>query len=440
MITIVGGGPGGYTAAIRCSQLGLPVTVIEKEEIGGTCLNWGCIPGKVFLKGSKLYSELETGEPYGITVKRSPFDMRRLIEKKEETRQSLVTGLKNVMRSYDIRIVHGTGKIIDGNTVSVEQEEISSEKVIMATGSVPDVPHLFQELAITYKEVFELEYVPRSVLVVYGGVFSVELAWFFSEMGSQVYMLHNRLLEKEFADIENRISWYLKNKGVEFIEGRISSIKKRAHKKLVEIKEKEIMVEEVIWMKRKLCTEGLEHVKSLIKNGKIPVNRSMETDIPDLYAVGDITGSYLAGDAMAQAVVAAENAAGNNAVYNTQYIPKVLYAPEAAVVGLTEEEAAQKYDVVKGSFPFGASGRAQTLGAAQGRVTVLSDKKYGEILGGYIIGKNATELIHVVSFAMKLEATIDELSQLACAHPTMVEMIRDAGLDIHGTSFNLPKK
>lgn len=440
MITIVGGGPGGYTAAIRCSQLEMPVTLIEKESIGGTCLNWGCIPAKVFLKGSQMYSQLEKGISYGVSVKRSPFDMRRLIEKKEETRQSLVKGLKNVLRSYGIRIVHGTGYIIDGNTVKVEEEEISSEKVIMATGSIPDVPHLFQELTITYKEVFELEYVPRSVLIVYGGVFSVELAWFFSQMGSQVYMLHAGLLEKEFADIEKRISWFLKNEGVEFLEGRVSSIKKRGHKKLVEIQGKEIMVEEIVWMKYKLSTEGLENVQSIIKNGKIPVNTTMQTDISDLYAVGDITGSYLAGDAMAQAVVAAEHAAGKNVAYRPKFVPKVIYAPEASVVGITEKEAAQKYDVVKGSFPYGGSGRAQTLDESQGRITIFSDKKYGEILGGYIIGKYATELIHLISFAMKLEATIDELSQLLCAHPTMAEMIRDAGLDIYGTSFNLPRK
>lgn len=438
MITIIGGGPGGYTAAIRAAQLGEDVTIVEKEEIGGTCLNWGCIPAKVFLKGSKLYSQVKMGDAYGVSVKASPFDMRRLVERKNEVKQGLVMGLKNVLRSHNIRIVHGEGRLSDEHTVEVGTEKIASDKIIIATGTAPDVPHLFQELAITYKEVFELEYVPRSVLVVYGGVFSVELAWFFSELGSQVYMLSGRLLEKEFADVESRIQTYMKSRGITFLEGRISSIKKREHKKLVEIGKEEIIVEEVAWMRRKPSLKGIP--KELVKEGVIEVNNNMQTILPDVYAVGDITGSFMAGDAIAQGVVAAEQCLGNYAVYNPKLIPKVIYAPEAAVVGLTEKEAEKQYEIVKGSFPYGASGRAQTVGAVKGRVTILSDKQYGEILGAYIVGKGATDLIHLISFAMSAEATVTELSSLLCAHPSMSEMIKDASLDVYGNAFNIPRK
>ncbi|MBU6998595.1 MAG: NAD(P)/FAD-dependent oxidoreductase [Theionarchaea archaeon] len=438
MITILGGGPGGYTAAIRAAQLGAEVTLIEREEVGGTCLNWGCVPSKVFLKGSKMYSQLKFAESYGVFAKPSPFDMKRLGERKDEAKQALVMGLKNVLRSYGVNIVHGEGRMVDEHTVARPGGNIDCEKIILATGCQPEVPHLFQELSVTYKEVFQLQYLPRSVLVVHGGVFAVEMAWFFLELGSQVTMVAGNLLEKDFEDIETRIASYLKNRGVKFVQGRIASIKKQGEQKLVEIGEEEIIAEELIWMNRKPVLEGIP--QRLVKNGRVAVNEYMQTAIPTVYAVGDITGSYTAGDAMAQGVVAAEHAAGNAVAYDYKTVPKVLYAPEAAVIGLTEREASERYDVVKGNFPYGASGRAQTVGALRGRVTVLADRKYGEILGAHIVGKGASELIQLIGFAMRLEATIDELSSLLCAHPTMVEMIRDAGLDIHGNAFNLPRK
>lgn len=438
MITIIGGGPGGHTAAVRAAQLGAEVTLIERDEVGGTCLNWGCIPSKVFLQGSGLFSQVKLGESYGVSAKPSPFDMRKLVEKKNEIKQSLVAGLKNVIRSYGIRMVHGEGRILDGNTVQVGDEKITSEKIIVATGSAPDIPHLFEELVITYKDTFQLSYLPRSVLIVYGGVFSVEVAWFFIELGTQVTMLTAGLLEREFEDIEGRIDSSLRSRGVRNMQGRITSIKKGGEQKVVEIGKEEVMVEEVIWMKRKPLTDVLP--QELLKE-PIQVNEHMQTKVPSLYAVGDITGSFTAGDAMAQGIVAAEHALGKTSVYNGRVIPKIIYAPEAAVVGLTEKEAAkQGYDVVKGSFPFGASGRAQTLGALQGRVTILSDRKYKEILGASIHGKGASELIHVISFAMSMEATLDELSSLLCAHPTMTEMIKDASLEGYGNAFYLPRK
>ncbi len=438
MITVVGGGIGGYTAAIRAAQLGAEVTLVEKEDIGGLCLHWGCIPSKVFLKASKLYSQLKACESYGISVKPSPFDMRRLVEKKDEVKQSLVTGIKDVIRSYGITVVHGEGRISDENIVTVGDSVIPSEKIIIATGTRPDVPHLFQEMAVTSREVFQLSYLPRSVLIVYGGAFSVELAWFFLELGSQVSMLTGGLLEREFEDIENRIVTYLKGRGVKFLEGRISSIKKSGTQKAVGIGKEETLVEEVVWMKRERSLEGIP--QNLVKEGIVPVNEHMQTAVPHMYAVGDITGSFMAGDAMAQGVVAAEHALGKNAVYVPKLIPKVLYAPEAAVVGLTEKEAEKGYEVVKGSFLYSASGRAQTVGAVQGRITIIADKKYGEILGAHMVGKGATELIHAVSFAMSVEATVEELSRILCAHPTLVEMIKDASLDIYGNAFNLPRK
>jgi dihydrolipoamide dehydrogenase len=438
MITIIGGGPGGYTAAIRAAQLGAEVTVVEREEIGGTCLNWGCIPSKVFLQASGLYSQLAQGESFGITAKASPFDMRRLQEKKDEVKKALVMGLKNVLRSYGIHIKHGEGRITGATTVTVGKEKIPSEKIIIATGSKPDVPHLFQELAADYKGAFQLGYIPRSVVIVYGGVFAVELAWFFLEMGSQVTMLTDRLLEKEFEDVEGRITSLLKNQGLKRMQGRITHIKRDEGQKFVEVGEEEIMVDEVIWMKRKPVSDSIP--EKLLKNGIIPVNEYMQTPVKTVYAVGDVTGSFLAGDAIAQGVTAAEHCLGRTAVYRSRLVPKVMYAPEAAVVGLTEKEAEKKYDIVKGSFPFGASGRAQTKGAVQGRVTILSDSHYGEILGAYILGKGATELIHVISFAMVMEATVDELSSLLCAHPTMMEMIKDCSLDVHGNALNMPKK
>jgi dihydrolipoamide dehydrogenase len=438
MITILGGGPGGYTAAIRACQLGAEVTILEREEIGGTCLNWGCVPSKVFLKGSKMYSQLKPAEAYGVFAKPSPFDMKRLGEQKDEVKQSLVMGLKDVLRSYGVNIVHGEGRMVDEHTVAGPGGNIACDKIILATGCQPEVPHLFQELSVTYKDVFGLQYLPRSVLVVNGGIYAVEMAWFFLELGSQVTIVAESILEKDFEDIETRIVSYLKNRGAKFVQGRIASIKKQGEQKLVEIGEEEIIAEELVWMNRKPVLEGIP--KNLVKDGNVSVNEHMQTAFPDVYAVGDITGSYTAGDAMAQGVVAAENAVGNTASYNSRSVPKVMYAPEAAVIGLTEREASERYEVVKGNFPYGASGRAQTVGARTGRVTVFADKKYGEILGAHVVGKGATELIHVIGFAMRLEATIDELSSLLCAHPTMAEMIRDAGLDIHGNAFNIPRK
>lgn len=439
MITVIGGGPGGYTAAIRAAQLGADVTLIEKEEIGGVCLNHGCIPSKVFLKGSKLYTQLKVGESFGVSAKASPFDMQSLVEKKNEINHAMVVGLKNVIRSYGIRIIHGKGQITGNTEVIVGDETIASDKIIVATGSAPDVPHLYQEMVITYEDVFNLEFLPRSVLIVNGGVFSVELAWFFLELGSEVTILADRLLEKEFEDVEGRIATYLKRRDIKTVHGRVTSIQKSGDEKVVEVDEKDVAAEEVIWMRRKPVLDGV--LPDLSRTSPIPVNEYRQTEISTIYAVGDVTGTYMAGDAMAQGKVAAEHALGRNAVYKKKLVPKVMYAPEAAVVGLTEKEAEnQGYTVAKGSFPFGASGRAQTIGAVQGRVTILSDKEYGEILGAYILGKGATELIHVISFAMLMEATIEELSSILCAHPTLTEMIQDASLDIYGNAFNMPRK
>ncbi|MBU7033278.1 MAG: NAD(P)/FAD-dependent oxidoreductase [Theionarchaea archaeon] len=439
MIIIIGGGPGGYTAAIRAAQLGSEVTLIEMEEIGGCCLHWGCIPAKVFLKASKLFSQLELGKSYGVSTRPSPFDIRKLLEKKEDVRQKLTSGLKNVLRSYDVTMIHGKGVLIDQHTVRFNEDELSSEKIIVATGSRPEVPHLFEEMVLSYRDVYQLEYLPRSVMVVEGGIFSLEMAWFFRELGSQVTLLTDTFIEREFEDIKGRIELYFKNHGVRTIQGRITSIKKSDNQKIVEINGQEIMAEEVIWMNRKPVLDALPG--SLIQDGRVPVNEHMQTNLPDVYAVGDITGSYLAGDAIAQGITAAEHAMGTPSVYRGTCVPKVMYAPEAAVVGLTYQQAVdQGYEVVKGSFPYGGSGRAQTIGAVQGRVTLLSDKQYGEILGAYILGKGATELIHLISFSMMMEITMRELSTLLCAHPTMMETIRDACLDVNGNSLNMPKK
>ncbi|MGD2073131.1 MAG: NAD(P)/FAD-dependent oxidoreductase, partial [Candidatus Thorarchaeota archaeon] len=429
----------GYSAAIRAAQLGAEVTLVEKDESGGCCLNWGCVPAKVFLKASKLYSQLGLGKSYGVSVRPSPFDIRDLLEKKEDIRQKLTAGLKSVLRSYDIVPVHGKGVVTDEHTVTYNEEEISSDKIIVATGSEPHVPHLFEEMVLSYKDVFELEYLPRSVLVVEGGIFSLEIAWFFRELGSQVTLLADQFIEKEFKDIEGRIESYFRNHEIKTIQGRIKSIKKNDLQKYVEINDQEIMAEEVIWMKRKPVLDALP--QSLIAEETVSVNTHMQTSLPDVYAVGDITGSYLAGNAVAQGMVAAEHALGRPSTYRESLVPKVMYAPEAAVVGMTHQQAVdQGYDVVKGSFPYGGSGRAQTMGAIQGRITVFSEKKYGEILGAFILGKGATELIHILSFAMMMEITIEELSKLLCAHPTMMEMIRDACLDVHGNSLNMPRK
>lgn len=439
MITVIGGGTGGYTAAIRAAQLGADVTLVEKEEIGGTCLNWGCIPSKVFLQGSSLFSQLKLADSYGVSAKSSPFDMRQLVGRKNEIKQSLVVGLKNVVRSYGIQMVHGEGRILDEKTVAVGEEKIPSEKIVIATGIAPDVPHLYEEMVLTYKEAFQLDYLPRSVLIVYGGVYSVELASFFLELGCQVTMLTGgMLLEKEFEDIEGRVDSYLKSRGARAMQGRVASIKKGGEQKVVVVDNEEIVTEEVIWMKKRTALTGIP--PDLVKGEYIQVDDHMQTNIPSIYAVGDITGSFTAGDAIAQGMVAAEHALGKGAVYRGRLVPKVIYTPEAAVVGMTEAEAARQYDVVKGSFPFGASGRAQTLGTLQGKITLLSDRKYGEILGAHIIGRGASELIHLVSFAMSVEATLDELSSVMCAHPTMMEIIKDASLDTYGNALNLPRK
>jgi dihydrolipoamide dehydrogenase len=457
-VVVIGGGPGGYPAAIRAAQLGAQVTLIEKDALGGTCLNRGCIPTKSLLQAAKIYTDVKEAAAFGIKTSGAQVDFKAVMARKNTVVKQLVGGLGGILKSHAIKVVKGTGSFVSPNTVRVSEtkEEIKGDKVIVATGSVPlkiPIPGIDEPDVITSDEALFLDKIPKSVVVIGGGVIGLEFAQVFHKMDVDVTVVEMlpQVLPQEDTEIAQNVEALFKKEGIEiFTASTVKSISTKGKSKVVTFTtqkgDQEKVVEKVlVAVGRGPNTKdlGTEKISLKMEKGFITVNEHMETNVPGVFAIGDVIGGYmLAHVATAEGECAAVNAVGKKTAMDYRAVPRAVYTyPEVASVGMNEKEAKEKYKEIRvGRFPFIACGKALVINETNGLVKIITDKKYEEVLGVSIVGPHATDLIAEATLAIQMEATFEELAHTIHAHPTISEAIMEAALDVDGMAIHMPKK
>ncbi|MEX2483198.1 MAG: dihydrolipoyl dehydrogenase [Brumimicrobium sp.] len=448
-IIVVGSGPGGYVTAIRASQLGLKTAVVEKESLGGVCLNWGCIPTKALLKSANVFEYLNHAEDYGIKVKGGEADFGAMIKRSRGVAEGMSKGVQFLMKKNKIDVINGTGKILAGKKVEVtddkgKKETYSAGKgVIIATGARSrQLPNLKQDgkKVIGYREAMSLDKQPKKMVVVGSGAIGIEFAYFYNAIGTDVTVVEYMpsVVPVEDADVSKELAKSLKKQGitvmtdssVEKVDTKGTGCKVTVKTKKGEEKIDCDIVLSAVGIEANIENIGLEDVGIATDKGKILVNDFYQTNMPGYYAIGDcVPGQALAHVASAEGIICVEKIAGHHPEaldYNN--IPGCTYcSPEIASVGYTEKAAKEAgYELKIGKFPFSASGKASASGAKEGFVKLIFDAKYGELLGGHMIGANVTEMVAELVAVRKLEVTGEELIKTVHPHPTMSEAVMEA--------------
>ena len=453
-VVVIGGGPGGYPAAIRVAQLGGKVTIIEKDEFGGTCLNRGCIPTKSLLQSAGVYHLAKESKVFGINMSGASVDFPAVMARKNTVVKQLVGGLGGILKSHGMTIVKGTAEIVDATTVKVKEtgETIKADKIIIATGSVPSkvpIPGIDLPGVINSDGALSLDKLPKSILIIGGGVIGMEFAQVMKRMDVEVTVVEMlpQILPTEDEEIAKAFSGMIQKEGIEiFTSTTVSKIEAKGDKKLVSFGDKQKEVDLVlVAVGRAPYTEGLglDKVGVAMEKGFVKVNDYLETSVPGIYAIGDAIGNYmLAHVATAEGETAAQNVLGHKHKMSYRSVPRAVYtSPEVASVGMTEKEAKAKYgDVQIGRFPFVGCGKALVINETGGLVKIIADKRYGEVLGVAILGPHATDLINEAALAIQMEATFEEMAHTIHAHPTIAESIMEAALDVDKKAIHMPKK
>ncbi|MCX5905099.1 MAG: dihydrolipoyl dehydrogenase [Proteobacteria bacterium] len=453
-VVVIGGGPGGYPAAIRVAQLGGKVTIIEKDEFGGTCLNRGCIPTKSLLQSAGVYHLAKESKVFGINISGSSVDFPAVMARKNTVVKQLVGGLGGILKSHGMTIIKGTAEIVDAKTVKVKEtgETIKADKIIIATGSVPSrvpIPGIDLPGVINSDGALSLDKLPKSILIIGGGVIGMEFAQVMRRMDVEVTVVEMlpQILPTEDEEIAKAFSGMIQKEGIEiFTSTTVSKIEAKGDKKLVSFGDKQKEVDLVlVAVGRAPYTEGLglDKVGVAMEKGFVKVNEYLETSVAGIYAIGDAIGNYmLAHVATAEGETAAQNVLGHKHKMSYRSVPRAVYTnPEVASVGMSEKEAKAKYgDVQIGRFPFVGCGKALVINETGGLVKIIADKKYGEVLGVAILGPHATDLINEAALAIQMEATFEEMAHTIHAHPTIAESIMEAALDVDAKAIHMPKK
>lgn len=452
-VTVIGGGSGGYAAAIRAAQLGATVGLIECADTGGTCVNRGCIPSKVWLKAAGLLNNLKTGKDFGINASLESIDFNTLVERKSGVSAEIRMGMEALLQNNGVEVIRGRAALKSPREVDVDGRVVETKNIIIATGSslsMPDTPSL-KEFAMTTDEVLEMTAVPESILVCGAGFIEVEMAFLLAAFGCKVSIAPEgpRILPREDADTSQRIGQALRDGGIAILpRASLTSIQPSGNDAVCQLsgpKETSVTVQKVLVSKRVPNTAdmNLESLGVRLNDDRgIQVNDHLESSVPGIYAIGDATGGWmLSHAASSMAVFASENALGAQKRYPFKLIPRCLWTqPEMGAVGLSEEEAEkQGYDVETGVFPYAINGLAMVRNQVDGAVKIVVDSQYGEILGMHIVGAAATELIGEGGLAMQLEATAKELAYGVRVHPTFSETVVDAARDANGWALYLPK-
>ena len=453
-IIVLGSGPGGYVTAIRASQLGFKTAVIEKESLGGVCLNWGCIPTKALLKSAQIFDYLKHAEDYGLSLENPDKDFTKVVERSRGVANGMSKGVQFLMKKNKIDVINGFGKLKPGKKVEVDGKEYTADHIIIATGSrsrqLPNIPQDGKKV-IGYREAMTLKKQPKSMIVVGSGAIGAEFAHFYNAMGTKVTIVEYlpNLVPLEDEEVSKQFERSFKkagikvmtNSSVESVDTSGKMIKASVKtKKGEEILEAEIVLS-AVGIKSNLENIGLEEVGIVVDRDKILVNDWYQTNIPGYYAIGDITpGPALAHVASAEGITCIEKIKGMH-IESIDYgnIPGCTYAtPEIASVGLTEKQAIEKgYDIKVGKFPFSASGKASAAGTKEGFVKVIFDSKYGEWLGCHMIGAGVTDMIAEAVLGRKLETTGHEVLKTIHPHPTMSEAVMEAVADAYGEVIHL---
>jgi len=447
-IIVLGSGPGGYVTAIRASQLGFKVAIIEKESLGGICLNWGCIPTKALLKSAQVFDYLKHASDYGLTIEKFDKDFNAVVSRSRGVADGMSKGVQFLMKKNKIDVINGFGKVKPGKKVDVTDKdgkvtEYTADNIIIATGARSrELPNLPQDgkKVIGYRQAMTLPEQPKSIIVVGSGAIGVEFAHFYNSMGTQVTIVEfmPNIVPVEDEDISKQMERSMKKAGitimtnasVEKVDTSGNGVKATVKTaKGEEILEADIVLS-AVGIKSNIENIGLEEVGIATDRDKVLVNKYYETNIPGYFAIGDIVpGQALAHVASAEGILCVEKLAGLH-VEPLDYgnVPGCTYAtPEIASVGLTEKQAKEKgYELKIGKFPFSASGKAQASGAPDGFVKVIFDAKYGEWLGCHMIGAGVTDMIAEAVVARKLETTGHEIIKSIHPHPTMSEAIMEA--------------
>jgi dihydrolipoamide dehydrogenase len=452
-LMIIGGGSGGYAAAIRAAQLEAKVVLAESAETGGTCVNRGCIPSKIWLRAGDLLGRIKKGKEFGINASVGEIDLKALVERKNGVSNEIRMGMEALLQNNGVEVIKGHAVIKSPQEIEVDGRIIETKKVIIATGSslvTPEVPGL-KKAAMTTDDVLEMTAIPESVLVCGSGFIEVEMAFLLNTFECKVVMATEsaRILPMEDSDTSQRISQALRERGVEIIpRASLESVKTTNSGttcKLTGAKERDVTVEKVLVSAREPNTSDLrlENIGVALNDAKgIQVNHRLETSVEGIFAIGDATGgTMLSHAASSMAVFAAENAMGANNAYRFELIPRCLWTePEMGSVGLSEEDAEKMgFDVETGVFPYAINGLAMSRNQVDGAVKIVSDAQYGEILGVHIVGSNATEIIGDAVTAMQLEATVQELARGIRVHPTFSEAVVDAARDAGNWALYLPR-
>ncbi|MBD8847886.1 dihydrolipoyl dehydrogenase [Priestia megaterium] len=460
-VVVIGGGPGGYVAAIRAAQLGGQVVLVEKEHIGGTCLNIGCIPTKALLHTAEVYEEAKNGSECGV-VTNVKLDFSKAQSRKNVITKQLVDGVKSLLAANKVKVISGLASFSGRDTIHVKTkdgkvEELRADRFIIATGSVPvmpQIPGIDAKQCIDSTGALELREIPKRMVIIGGGVIGVEFATLYGTLGCQVTIVE---MQKEILPMmDGELTKILRSKLAQrnvnvYTESKVISIKDEGTEAKVTVElsdgtKKVFSCEKaLISVGRKTNTEALELDRAGVLNdrGRITVNEQMETNVKGIYAIGDCTGkSMLAHVASAHGEVAAENALGHKSSFDIKTNPSCVYTnPEFASVGLTEEMAKeQNIDYIVGKFPLFANGKSLIMDGGTGMIKLIVGKEFKEILGAHIIGPRATDLIAECALAIGLEATVDEVIATIHAHPTVGEAIREAALAEEQRAIHIPNK
>ncbi|WP_242131917.1 dihydrolipoyl dehydrogenase [Aestuariivivens marinum] len=453
-IIVLGSGPGGYVTAIRASQLGFKTAIVEKENLGGVCLNWGCIPTKALLKSAQVFEYLKHAEDYGLKVKDASHDFDAVIKRSRGVADGMSKGIEFLMKKNKIDVVKGYGKLKPGKKIDVEGTEYSADHIIIATGArsreLPSLPQDGKKV-IGYREAMSLPKQPKKMIVVGSGAIGVEFAYFYNSIGTEVTIVEYlpNVVPVEDEEVSKQLERSFKKSGVKIMtSAEVTSIDTSGDgvkatvktKKGEEILEADIILS-AVGIKTNIENIGLEDVGIVVDRDKILVNDFYQTNIPGYYAIGDVTpGQALAHVASAEGILCVEKIAGQH-VEALDYgnIPGCTYcSPEIASVGLTEKQAKEKgFDIKVGKFPFSASGKASAGGNKDGFVKVIFDAKYGEWLGCHMIGAGVTDMIAEAVLGRKLETTGHEVLKAVHPHPTMSEAVMEAVADAYDEVIHL---
>ena len=447
-LIVIGSGPGGYVAAIRASQLGMKVAIVEKESLGGICLNWGCIPTKALLKSAQVFDYVNHSESYGIKINDSSIDFNSIITRSRGIADGMSKGVNFLMKKNKIEILNGFGKIISKNEVEVTGDDgkkniHKTDNIIIATGGrsreLPNVK-IDGKKIIEYRKAMTLEKQPKKMVVIGSGAIGSEFAYFYNSIGTDVTLVEYlpNILPLEDIDISKQLEKSFKKAGVNIMTNtEVLSVDSKGKGCKVKFKSgnKEDIIDcdivlSAVGVHTNIENIGLEELGIIVENGKINVNDYYQTNIDGVFAIGDVVkGPALAHVASAEGIICVEKIGGlNPSVLNYDNLPSCTYCnPEVASVGFSEKQAIDLgYDIKVGKFPFSASGKANASGHSDGFVKVIFDKKYGEWLGCHMIGYNVTEMIAEVVAARKLETTAHEIIKSVHPHPTMSEAIMEA--------------